>query len=88
MISNEIYDIKWNIWYQIKYMISNKIYFYSLKYICIQSKIFVFNEKFFTLYFYFHIQQKNYTRTLFQIVGYQKSYSGYFSSFTNVQLTV
>ena len=31
---------------------------------------------------------KNHTRTLFQITGYQKSYSGYFSSFANVQLTV
>ena len=69
-------------------MISKKIYFYSIKYICVQSKIFVFNEKHFysTLLFLYSIE--NHTRTLFQIAGYQKSYSGYFLFFANVQLTV
>ena len=69
-------------------MISKKIYLYSIKYICIQSKIFVFNEKYFYSILLFLYSIKNHTRTLFQIAGYQKSYSGYFLFFTNVQLTV
>ena len=36
-----------------KYMISKKIPLYSIKYVCIQSKIFVFDI--FTLCFYFYI---------------------------------
>ena len=31
---------------------------------------------------------KNHTRALFQIMGYQKSHSGYSLSFTNVQLNL
>ena len=71
-----------------KYMISKKTYFYSIKYICIQSKIFVINEKYFYYILLFSCSIKDHTRTLFQIAGYQKSYSGYFLSFANVQLTV
>ena len=66
-------------------MISKKIYLYSMTYICIQSK---FNEKYLYSILLFLCSIKNHTRTLFQIAGYQKSYSGYFLSFTNVQLTL
>ena len=65
-------------------MISKKIYLYSIKFICIQSEIFVFNEKHFYSTRLFLYSVENYTRTLFQIAGYQKSYSGYFLSITNV----
>ena len=63
------------------FLYSMKIYLYSIKYICIQSKIFVFNEKYFYSILLLLYSIKNHTRTLFQIVGYQKS-------FANVQLTV
>ena len=69
-------------------MISKKIYLYSIKYICIQSKIFVFNEKYFYSILLFLYSIKNHTRTLLQIAGYLKSSSGFFSSFSNVQLTL
>ena len=36
-------------------MISKNVYLNSIKYICIESKIFVFNEDIFDLYFYFYI---------------------------------
>ena len=80
-MKKHLYSIK-------KYMISKKIYLYSIKYICIQFKILVFSEKYFYSILLFVCTIKNHTRTLFQITGYQKSYSGYFLSFINVQLTV
>ena len=54
------------------------MYLYSMKNICIQSKIFIFNKKYFCC---------NTQRTLLLIKGYQKSYSRYLLSFNNVQLT-
>ena len=42
----------------------------------------------FNLYFYFFCSIKKHKRTLFYITDYQESYSGYFLSFTNVQLTM
>ena len=48
-----------------------KIHLYSIRYICIQSKLFLFNEK------YFHSNTGEH---------YLKSYSGYFLSFMNMQL--
>ena len=68
-------------------MISKKIHLYSMKYICIQSKTYS-NEKHFYSILLLLYSIKNHTRILFQIVVYQKSYSGHFLSFTNVQLTV
>ena len=59
----------------------NKIYLYSIKYICIQWKTF-------SLYTFIFMLIKNHTRTLFQIMGYEKSHSGYSLSFTNVQLNL
>ena len=59
-------------------MICEKIYLYSMKYICIQSEIFAFNEKYFYSILLFSCSIKNHTRTLFQIMGCQISYSGYY----------
>ena len=59
-------------------MISKKIYLYLIKYICIQSKIFAFNEKYFCSILLFLCSIKSHTRALFQN---QISYLEYFFIF-------
>ena len=46
-------------------MISKKIYLYSIKYICVQSKIFVSNENYFYSILSFVLSIKNHTRKRF-----------------------
>ena len=78
------YLLSWNSLLK-PYLYSVKNIWYSRKYICIQSKIFTSNEKYFYSILLFLCLIKNHTRTLFQN---QVSYSEYFLSFTNIQLTV
>ena len=67
-------------------MISRKINFYSVKYICIQSKIYEFNEKYFYSILLFFLFNKKSHENIVSSNG--TSSSGYFLPFTNVQLIV